>query len=136
MGSMLDTVNLIAAALTIASVTVSLVLWVRTRERHKWIYANYQTVLEGLTNIVIYTRSDEKGPPEVVLQRVGDMAFNLHDNVVSALLTLDRRRTERLKSWNFGFKDEADQKARMDLVSAYSSSTKYGVYRSEIRSGR
>ena len=96
MNDILNLFNIITTSITIISATISLILWFRYRERNKWIYSSFLSILEGLNRIIIFSRLK---PKKLRLYRIGDMLVTLRDNVVSSMKTIDSKRSDRLKSW-------------------------------------
>lgn len=114
MPEFLDIFNLIAGLITIVATSISIILWFKYRERDRWVYSSFLSVLEGLNRIVIFTRLTKDAN---VLPRVGDISAALRDNVVSSMKAINSKRGERLKSWEFGYKDAEDKLRDVSMVS-------------------
>jgi hypothetical protein len=123
---LIDIYNIIAAAITICSAAISLILWFKYKERNQWTYSNYLSLLEGLTRIIKYSRM---GNDEVTLNRVGDMAVDMRDIVIASLKAIDPKRSERLKSSDFGYRYDKDKLSDLKmLVGEFNPS----VFRSDL----
>lgn len=113
---MLDFLNLfnfVAAIITIIATTISIILWIKYRERDKWIYNNFLSILEGLNRIVVFSghESDDER-----LSRVCDMSRTLRGTIVASMKTIYPKRSDRLKSWEFGYKDRKEKMGELAVM--------------------
>jgi hypothetical protein len=92
MSEFLNIFNYIAAIITIIATTISIILWVKYRERDKWVYSSFLSILEGLNRLEIFTKL---GPKDNRLLRVSDRLVTIRDNVVASMKTIDPKRTHR-----------------------------------------
>jgi len=103
----LELITIVASVLTIVSITVSIILWFKYRERDKWVYSIFLSTLDSLDRIVQLSRTNNK---KEMVARVGDMAVTLRDNMSASLLSLrSRKKIERLRSWMLGYKNMSDR---------------------------